>query len=63
MILSFIYDICILHFGIMLPRFYVASFIYGTKILHSPFWNYVAAILWSLIIYEPYLEFNVFTIR
>ena len=63
MILSFIYDICILHFGIVLPRFYVPSFIYGIWILHSPFWNYVASILWSLIIYTPYLEFNVFTIQ
>ena len=64
MILSFIYDICILHFGIMLPRFHVPCFIYGIEILQSPFWNiYVASILWSLIIYAPYLEFKVFTIR
>ena len=56
---SFIYDICILHFGIMLPRFHVPSFIYGVP--HSGimlprfsvpfffftvcvFWNYVASI-------------------
>ena len=42
----FIYRLCILHSGIMLPRFHDSSFTYN--IWHSAFWNYVASIPCSL---------------
>ena len=42
----FIYRRCILHSGIMLPRFHDSSFTYN--IWHSAFWNYVASIPCSL---------------
>ena len=42
---------------------YVASILCSFFFTVCAFWNYVASIPLSLIIYAPYLEFNVFTTR
>ena len=54
-LLSFtVFKFCTPHSGIMLPPFYVPFFF-----TVCVFWNYVGSIPWLLIIYAPYLEFNV----